>query len=199
MRVIAGDFKGRNLKAPMGMDTRPTTDRVKESFISSLISAHGSLEGAHVLDAFAGSGALGIECLSRGAESAVFFERDKAALEALRSNIDMLKLSQERARVRQADVLATPPVYGASFDIVILDPPYAYPTEEVWAFVQTLRERGMLAPDAVITYEHHSKVDVAGFIEQTGESVEIHANKIFGKSKVGFVLFSFQEDAEPAE
>mgnify|MGYP006929026701 FL=1 len=57
----------------------------------------------------------------------------------------------------------------------------------------------MLAPDAVITYEHHSKVDVAGFIEQTGESVEIHANKIFGKSKVGFVLFSFQEDAEPAE
>ena len=159
----------------------------------------GSLEGAHVLDAFAGSGALGIECLSRGAESAVFFERDKAALEALRSNIDMLKLSQERARVRQADVLATPPVYGAPFDIVILDPPYAYPTEEVWAFVQTLRERGMLAPDAVITYEHHSKVDVAGFIEQTGESVEIHANKIFGKSKVGFVLFSFQEDAEPAE
>ena len=156
-------------------------------------------EGAHVLDAFAGSGALGIECLSRGAESAVFFERDKAALEALRSNIDMLKLSQERARVRQADVLATPPVYGAPFDIVILDPPYAYPTEEVWAFVQTLRERGMLAPDAVITYEHHSKVDVAGFIEQTGESVEIHANKIFGKSKVGFVLFSFQEDAEPAE
>ena len=58
MRVIAGDFKGRNLKAPMGMDTRPTTDRVKESFISSLISAYGSLEGAHVLDAFAGSGAL---------------------------------------------------------------------------------------------------------------------------------------------
>ena len=85
MRVIAGDFKGRNLKAPTGMDTRPTTDRVKESFISSLISAYGSLEGAHVLDAFAGSGALGIECLSRGAESAVFFERDKAALEALRS------------------------------------------------------------------------------------------------------------------
>ena len=181
------------------MDTRPTTDRVKESFISSLISAYGSLEGAHVLDAFAGSGALGIECLSRGAESAVFFERDKAALEALRSNIDMLKLSQERARVRQADVLATPPVYGAPFDIVILDPPYAYPTEEVWAFVQTLRERGMLAPDAVITYEHHSKVDVVGFIEQTGESVEIHANKIFGKSKVGFALFSFQEDTEPAE
>lgn len=101
MRVIAGDFKGRNLKAPTGMDTRPTTDRVKESFISSLISAYGSLEGAHVLDAFAGSGALGIECLSRGAESAVFFERDKAALEALRSNIDMLKLSQERARVRR--------------------------------------------------------------------------------------------------
>ena len=96
-------------------------------------------------------------------------------------------------------MLATPPVYGAPFNIVILDPPYAYPTEEVWAFVQTLRERGMLAPDAVITYEHHSKVDVAGFIEQTGESVEIHANKIFGKSKVGFVLFSFQEDAEPAE
>ena len=62
MRVIAGDFKGRNLKAPMGMDTRPTTDRVKESFISSLISAYGPPEGAHVLDAFAGSGAIGIEC-----------------------------------------------------------------------------------------------------------------------------------------
>ena len=102
MRVIAGDFKGRNLKAPTGMDTRPTTDRVKESFISSLISAYGSLEGAHVLDAFAGSGALGIECLSRGAESAVFFERDTAALEALRkpraAEIQRLCIGRERAR-----------------------------------------------------------------------------------------------------
>ncbi len=199
MRVIAGDFKGRNLRAPQGMDTRPTTDRVKESFISSLISAYGSLEGARVLDAFAGSGALGIECLSRGAESATFFERDKAALAALQANIDMLKLPPERARIRPVDVLATPPVYGPAFDIVILDPPYAYPTEDVWSFVLTLRDRGMLADGAVISYEHHSKTNAVGFIESTGVPVEIHASKVFGKSKTGFDLFSFESISASAE
>ncbi len=192
MRVIAGEFKGRNLQAPKGMNTRPTTDRVKESFISSLISAYGSLEGARVLDAFAGSGALGIECLSRGAESATFFECDKEALKALNANIEMLKLGPERVRVRCADVLAAPPIYGPAFDIVILDPPYAYPVEDVWAFILSLKERAMIGEQTVISYEHHSKSDVAGFIEATGEPVVMHASKLFGKSKTAFELFSFE-------
>ncbi len=199
MRVIAGEFKGRNLQAPMGMGTRPTTDRVKESFISSLISAYGALDGVNALDAFAGSGALGIECLSRGASSVTFFEQDKAALDALNANISMLKLPQDRARIRRADVLANPPLYGLAFDIVILDPPYAYPTEEIWSFVLTLRDKGMLARDAVISYEHSSKVDVAGFIEASAEPTTIHASKVFGKTKTGFVLFSFNDEAESAK
>ena len=80
----------------------------------------------------------------------------------------MLKLRRNALAFARPTCLPRRPCTVRLFDIVILDPPYAYPTEEVWAFVQTLRERGMLAPDAVITYEHHSKVDVAGFIEQTG-------------------------------
>ena len=199
MRIIAGEFKGRTLQAPKGMGTRPTTDRVKESFASSLISAYGALDGANALDAFAGSGAVGIECLSRGAKTVTFFEQDKDALEALEANISALKIPQDRARIRRADVLAAPPVYGPAFDIVILDPPYAYSTEEIWAFILTLRDKGMLASDAVISYEHSSKVDVAGFIEASEEPTVIHASKIFGKTKTGFVLFSFDDEEKPAK
>ena len=83
MRIIAGEFRGRVLKAPKGSNTRPTTDRVREALFSALASARGGLDGAIVLDAFAGSGALSFEALSRGATAAHLFERDRAALAAL--------------------------------------------------------------------------------------------------------------------
>ena len=90
MRIIAGEYRGRRLQAPKGDATRPTTDRVRESLMSALSSARGGFEGAVVLDAFAGSGALGLEALSRGAASAHFFEKDGVALRALCANVEAL-------------------------------------------------------------------------------------------------------------
>ena len=117
MRVIAGEYRGRPLKAPPGRGTRPTSDRVREALFSIL----GDVSGARVLDLYAGSGALGIEALSRGAGSALFVERDHHALDALRRN---LAATGARGEVRRQDVarfLARP---EGTFDLVFCDPPY---------------------------------------------------------------------------
>lgn len=191
MRIIAGDFKGRPLRAPKGSGTRPTTDRVKEALMSSLISAYGSLEGARVLDAFAGSGALGIECLSRGAVSAHFFEKDRTALAALNPNVDMLGLSKERARVFKADVMKNPPLMGVSqYDIVLLDPPYAYQAEDVLGLVDALRERGRIADDAIISYEHAASDDLEAFLATREQRMEIITSKRFGDTVIDLLQYS---------
>lgn len=121
MRVIAGELRGRRLQAPKGDITRPTADRVREATFNALGSL-GAVEGAAVLDGFAGSGALGIEALSRGAAHCLFVERDRAALAALRANLDALGLGPDRAAVQAGD-LAT--VTGR-WDLALLDPPYAF-------------------------------------------------------------------------
>ena len=154
MRIIAGEFRGRPLKAPKGNTTRPTTDRIKESMMSSLNSRTGGFEGLVVLDAFAGSGGLGLETLSRGAASVLFCEQDRHALDALTSNIATLKLSPLHARVRRGDVLKNVPLTAGPFDLVLLDPPYAYPAEDVLAFLTSLHEGGALSPEVVVMYEH---------------------------------------------
>ena len=122
MRVVAGELGGRRLVAPEGISTRPTTDRVREAIFNSLGSA-GVLEGALVADLFAGSGAIGIEALSRGAEHCVFVERDRQALHALDENIDALDLSS-RVKVLAADAGSV--VGRLDVDIVFADPPYDF-------------------------------------------------------------------------
>jgi 16S rRNA (guanine966-N2)-methyltransferase len=117
VRVIAGEFRGRPLRAPRGVRTRPTADRVREALFSML----GDLSGARVLDLFAGSGALGIEALSRGAESAVFVERDQHALAALRRNLEAVGADSE---VRRRDVMRFLARPEGTFDLVFCDPPY---------------------------------------------------------------------------
>jgi 16S rRNA (guanine966-N2)-methyltransferase len=117
MRVVAGEFKGRRLQTARGTRTRPTADRVREALFSML----GDVSGARVLDLYAGSGALGIEALSRGAETAVFVERDQAALAALRRNLDAVGA---RAEVRRQDVLRFLARPEGTFDLVFCDPPY---------------------------------------------------------------------------
>lgn len=155
MRIIAGQYRGRKLQAPKGEGTRPTTDRVRESMMSVLYSARDGFEGARVLDAFAGSGALGLETLSRGAESACFYDQDAAALRALQANIRAMGLSPQQAQVRRGDVLANPPVrMRPAFDLVLLDPPYAYAAADVLGMVCALRAGGALAPSALVVYEH---------------------------------------------
>ena len=122
MRVVAGELGGRRLVAPAGTSTRPTTDRVREAIFNSLGSA-GLLDGALVADLFAGSGAIGIEALSRGAERCVFVERDRTALRALDDNLDVLDLN-DRSKVLASDALSA--AAGLDVDIVFADPPYDF-------------------------------------------------------------------------
>jgi 16S rRNA (guanine966-N2)-methyltransferase len=124
VRVIAGSFGGRRLRAPRGRVTRPTTDRVREALFSML----GELEGEVVLDLFAGTGALAIEALSRGAQRAVFVERDGRALAALEANLADLGLGPARAEVRRGDALRAlrnARERGETYDLLFVDPPYS--------------------------------------------------------------------------
>lgn len=123
MRVVAGELGGRKLVAPDGLTTRPTTDRVREALFNSLDS-HGLVEDAIVVDLFAGSGALGIEALSRGAARCTFVERDRDALRALRENIAALRIA-DRCTVVTSDVIAWLPA-ARGIDIALIDPPYAF-------------------------------------------------------------------------
>jgi 16S rRNA (guanine966-N2)-methyltransferase len=122
VRVVAGELRGRRIVAPAGATTRPTTDRVREAVFNALGSL-GVIDGAAVADLYAGSGAMGIEALSRGAASCTFVERDRDALRALRENIDSLGLA-ERSRVTGGDVLAVAAAVHA--DVVFVDPPYDF-------------------------------------------------------------------------
>jgi 16S rRNA (guanine966-N2)-methyltransferase len=117
VRVVAGEFKGRPLRAPRGMRTRPTADRVREALFSTL----GDVSGTRVLDLYAGTGALGIEALSRGAASAVFVERDPHAAATIAANLRSLGLAE---RVRRVDALRFIARAEGTFDLVFCDPPY---------------------------------------------------------------------------
>src|SRR4051794_22190923 len=126
MRVIAGSRKGHKLAAPRGLDTRPTSDRVRENIFNLV----GPVDDAKVLDLFAGSGALGMEALSRGAASAVFVEHDADAVRTIEHNLDRLRLTG--ARVVRGDVLWTTAGEargGAKYVLVLVAPPYGMPTE----------------------------------------------------------------------
>jgi 16S rRNA (guanine966-N2)-methyltransferase len=123
VRVVAGRFGGRRLRAPRGRETRPTTDRVREALFSML----GPLEGARVLDLYAGSGALAVEALSRGAASATLIERDARAVAVIRANLEALALAPDEALLvhAAADVaLRDASRRGDTYDLVLLDPPY---------------------------------------------------------------------------
>lgn len=159
MRIIAGEYKGRVLKAPKGDGTRPTTDRVREALMSVVASARGGFDGAVVLDAFAGSGALGLEAASRGAALVHFFERDGAALRTLSDNVKTLGIETvgcgARARLHRDDVLKKPPVHvRPAFDVVFLDPPYALDPTKAAALIDALADAGALAADAFVLYEY---------------------------------------------
>ena len=122
MRIVAGEWRRRQLRAPPGEGTRPTADRTREPLFSMLASRLGSFEGLAVADLFAGSGALGLEALSRGAERCLFVENDATALRALRGNIAALR-AQQRCEVIAGSVLTLGPAKAAA-DLVLLDPPY---------------------------------------------------------------------------
>ena len=120
MRIVAGEAKGRRLRAPSGRDTRPTADRVREELFSNL----GEISGLAVLDLFAGSGALGIEALSRGAARAVFVDDDRRAVATVRSNLDATGFAASVVRSDALRYLDRAAREGVRFDLILLDPPY---------------------------------------------------------------------------
>jgi 16S rRNA (guanine966-N2)-methyltransferase len=121
MRIVAGEWRGRELVAPGGKQTRPTADRTRETLFSMLASRLGSFEGLRVADLYAGSGALGLEALSRGAAHATFVEMDRAALKAIDANIVALGAA---ARISMRAMSATALPAGHSFELIFADPPY---------------------------------------------------------------------------
>jgi 16S rRNA (guanine966-N2)-methyltransferase len=150
MRVIAGRLGGRRLQAPRGSATRPTSDRVREALFAML----GELDGARVLDLFAGTGALGIEALSRGAATAVFVERDADALRALNANLRTLAIPEESAQVRRGDALAalrSARERKETYDLVFIDPPYRQARE--WGPELSAMLPVLLGPDARVVVE----------------------------------------------
>lgn len=158
MRIVSGQWRGRRLNEPTGRDvTRPTTDRVREAMTSMIDSARDEgIEGARVLDAFAGSGALGIEMLSRGASFASFFDVDRKAAALVRSNLETLRCERERYRVTCGDVLAYAArgrVVGAPFDLVFIDAPYALGSEPACELLVALARHGLLRAHALAIAE----------------------------------------------
>ena len=170
MRIIAGEYRGRPLKSLKGDSTRPTTDRVREALMSSLVSARGTLEGARVLDAFAGSGAVGLECLSRGAAHVLFCEQGREASRIVEANISALKVARGRFALRRGDAFTLPQVKGPAFDLVFLDPPYAFEPDKVLGLVRELDEAGRIAEGALVVYEYAKKDKPS--VEQACDALE---------------------------
>ena len=167
MRIIAGRWRGRTLVAPPGDATRPTSDRTREALFSMLTSRLGSFEDLRVADIFAGTGALGLEALSRGAARCTFVERDRDAIAALKANIGKLGAEGTDVRAQAAEGFA-----GGPFDLVLLDPPYGS------GLGQKILSRLTLEAGAWVSIEtaFNEDVEVPGF--------ESDAERRHGKAKL---------------
>ena len=197
MRIVAGEYRGRTIEAPRGETTRPTTDRVREALMSSLYSLRGGFEGAVVLDAFAGTGALGLEALSRGAGHATFYENEPQAQRMLARNVEACCKGSDKAMIVRKDFLAKPPTKVAqSFDLVFLDPPYAYDPQVVLAAIADMVKGGTARADAIVVYEHAQKSTqaVANAFAQVG--MELISQKKYGKTSISLAWATFSGDNE---
>ncbi|RZM07579.1 MAG: 16S rRNA (guanine(966)-N(2))-methyltransferase RsmD [Sphingomonas sp.] len=177
MRIIAGDWRGRPLVAPKGEETRPTADRTREALFSMLVSRLGSFEGLAVADLFAGSGALGMEALSRGAASCLFVEQDRAALDALKTNLAKLDAAGagRRADVRATSVMALGPA-PAPLDLIMMDPPYGSGAGLV--ALDKLARLGWIGPATWVSLETAKPEEVA----PAGFTVD--ATRVHGKARL---------------
>lgn len=156
MRVVAGEAKGHRLQAPKGMETRPTSDKVREAIFGMLSDV---VVDRTVLDLFAGTGALGIEALSRGAESAVFVERRGPACQVIRANLRHTRL-EDRAQLLCMPVERALSLLDEPFGLVLLDPPYAYP--QLPAIMETIGGARVIGDDTVVVFEHSPRFSVDG-------------------------------------
>lgn len=176
MRITGGRFRGRALAAPPGAATRPTADRARQAIFNILEHAAfaGGVTDRQVLDLFAGSGALGLEALSRGAAGALLVETDRAALVALRGNAAPFGPA---ARVLAADATRLPRAPGPAADLVFLDPPYAAGLGE--AALASAAAQGWIAPDALIVFER-------GRDEPAPQGLIMADDRVYGAARVWF-------------
>lgn len=156
-RVIAGTAGGRRLAVPPGNGTRPTSDRAREGLFSTWEAFLGTLDGARVADLYAGSGAVGLEALSRGAAHALLVEAEPRAARTVRENIASLRLPGAELRSGKAEQIVTGPAPADPYDLVFLDPPYAVSDGELREILLTLRSGGWLSEDALVTVERSTR------------------------------------------
>lgn len=162
-RVIAGTAGGRRLAVPPGNGTRPTSDRAREGLFSTWQALQGPLDGARVLDLYAGSGAVGLEALSRGAAHALLVEADARAVRTVRDNVRSLGLPGAEVRAGKAAQIIAQPAPTAPYDLVFLDPPYAVSDDDLREILLTLRSGGWLADDALVTVERSTRGGAFGW------------------------------------
>ncbi len=187
MRIVAGEWRGRKLAAPKGDATRPTADRARETLFAMLTSRLGDFEGLEVADLFAGSGALGLEALSRGAAQCLFVEQDRSALDVIRANIATLG-AQARTRVEAGSVMQLRAA-AKPLDLILVDPPYGTGAGEV--ALDRLLRLGWIGPETWIALETGAKenVVVAG--------LEIEAERQVGKGKLSLLRLAARDPASP--
>ncbi len=172
MRIIAGSHKGHRLVTPKGVDTRPTGDRVREAAFNLI----GPVDGASVLDLFAGSGAMGLEALSRGAERAVFVESDRDAVRAIEANLDKLGLKAAVTRSDAVRALAQEAAAGRRYDLVLVDPPYRMLADLMPRLQRHLT--AVLAPDGVVV------VESAARDEPLLEGLAVRTSRRYGSARL---------------
>lgn len=186
MRIIAGEWRGRKLAAPKGEGTRPTADRARETLFAMLTSRLGDFEGLQVADLFAGSGALGLEALSRGAAHCLFVEQDRAAVDVIRANIAALG-AQAKTRVEAGSVMqlraSTRPL-----DLILADPPYKSGAGDV--ALDRLLRLGWIGPETWIALETAFNEDVAV------KGLTLEAERRVGKGKLSLLRLA-AADADP--
>jgi 16S rRNA (guanine966-N2)-methyltransferase len=172
VRIVAGEHRGTRIFAPKGETTRPTSDRVREAAFNLI----GPVDGATVLDLFAGSGAMGLEALSRGAAVATFVECDRDAVRVIERNLDKLRVTD--ARVVQQDVLRALAAERRTYDLILCDPPYGYDGEERLA-AYLVRS---LAPDGLLVYETSAREEpaVQGLTPRTSRTYGSARLTLFG-------------------
>ncbi|WP_369215909.1 16S rRNA (guanine(966)-N(2))-methyltransferase RsmD [Streptomyces flavofungini] len=162
-RVIAGTAGGRRLAVPPGNGTRPTSDRAREGLFSTWQALQGTLEGTRVLDLYAGSGAVGLEALSRGSAHTLLVEADARAARTIRENVRAVGLPGAEVRAGKAAQVIRQERPGTPYDLVFLDPPYAVGDDDLREILLTLRSGGWLADEALVTVERSTRGGAFGW------------------------------------
>lgn len=178
MKIVAGHFRGRKLFVPKNNDIRPTSDKIRGA-VFNMLQSRGVLDGAHVFDAFCGTGALGLEALSRGAESCVFMDKARDSLSLAQDNAEMLGVEAEFL-LRDATKISTRTEAARPYDLIFLDPPYAKGL--VSAALQGLLDGGWIAPEGWVVCETERAFTYSGVA-----GCEMENEKIYGDTKITLI------------